>query len=166
MRQRSVIGAGQPKDLSQLNVCRRSSAIAAARSRWCLGHFSCKFGSGGIESKTLILRWNRSEGRRVRCDHGSGGRPCLVLVAILAPPKSATALKMILHGRLLMAWRIGRFVTAALTAALTSCTFGPDFLPPDTQLPAGSYMASPGPSIHGCSNRRTRTGGRCFAIRS
>ena len=43
-----------------------------------------------------------------------------------------------------MAWRIGRFVTAALTAALTNCTFGPDFLPPDPQLPAGSYTGEPG----------------------
>jgi NodT family efflux transporter outer membrane factor (OMF) lipoprotein len=43
----------------------------------------------------------------------------------------------------LTAWRVSRFATAALTAALTGCTVGPDFLPPDPQLPAASYTAEP-----------------------
>jgi NodT family efflux transporter outer membrane factor (OMF) lipoprotein len=38
-----------------------------------------------------------------------------------------------------MAWRIGRFAAAALTAAVTGCTSGPDFVPPAPRLPAGSY---------------------------
>jgi NodT family efflux transporter outer membrane factor (OMF) lipoprotein len=41
------------------------------------------------------------------------------------------------------AWRIARFAAAALTAALAGCTVGPDFLPPDPQLPAGSYTGVP-----------------------
>jgi NodT family efflux transporter outer membrane factor (OMF) lipoprotein len=42
-----------------------------------------------------------------------------------------------------MAWRIARFAVAALMAALTGCTFGPDFVPPQPQLPAGSYEGEP-----------------------
>jgi NodT family efflux transporter outer membrane factor (OMF) lipoprotein len=39
--------------------------------------------------------------------------------------------------------RIARFATAALTAALAGCMVGPDFLPPDPQLPAASYTGEP-----------------------
>jgi NodT family efflux transporter outer membrane factor (OMF) lipoprotein len=42
-----------------------------------------------------------------------------------------------------MAWRIGRFAPAALAAALAGCAFGPDFVPPAPQLPAGSYTGEP-----------------------
>ncbi len=37
------------------------------------------------------------------------------------------------------AWRIVRLAAAALTAALAGCTLGPDFVPPDPKLPAGTY---------------------------
>jgi NodT family efflux transporter outer membrane factor (OMF) lipoprotein len=39
--------------------------------------------------------------------------------------------------------RIGRCAHAALAVALAGCTFGPDFVPPDPQLPAGSYSGEP-----------------------
>jgi NodT family efflux transporter outer membrane factor (OMF) lipoprotein len=43
----------------------------------------------------------------------------------------------------LTARRIARFASAALTAALTGCTLGPDFLPPHPPLPAASYTGEP-----------------------
>lgn len=43
----------------------------------------------------------------------------------------------------LPAWRIARCAVAALTAALTGCTLGPDFVPPDPRLPVVPYQNDP-----------------------
>jgi NodT family efflux transporter outer membrane factor (OMF) lipoprotein len=42
-----------------------------------------------------------------------------------------------------MASPIGRFARVAVMAAVAGCTVGPDFAPPDPQLPAGSYSGEP-----------------------
>jgi NodT family efflux transporter outer membrane factor (OMF) lipoprotein len=40
-------------------------------------------------------------------------------------------------------WQIGRFASAALTAALAGCTVGPDFHLPNPQLPTSTYTGEP-----------------------
>jgi NodT family efflux transporter outer membrane factor (OMF) lipoprotein len=67
---------------------------------------------------------------------------CVTVAAVHCLPRSGRITRRRRRpsrGSLLTAWRIARFATAMLTAALTGCTLGPDFVRPDPRLPAGSY---------------------------
>ena len=61
------------------------------------------------------------------------------------------------------------FASLLAPLALVGCNAGPDFAPPDPQLPAQSFGAGAGPCCRGDERPRLRpirTGGAASAIRS
>jgi NodT family efflux transporter outer membrane factor (OMF) lipoprotein len=74
----------------------------------------------------------------------------ITTVAFLTLPRDSSQFLPVVQKRrrpsrrsISMASRIRRFAHAALTATLAGCTLGPDFVPPASQLPAGSYLDEP-----------------------